>query len=136
MPAPKIKGILFPLQRDGRGDFVTSDDEAELVSASIEQIMGVRGSGATRQGEMPWRTKFGSQLDRLRHSNANDALPDIAQYFVVDAISVFEPRARLRNVAVARESTGSMTGLRINVSYTLRRANPQAPLEKVEVVTP
>jgi phage baseplate assembly protein W len=136
MTAPTTYGLLFPLQRDGRGDFNKGELE-QLVKAAIEQIIGVRGAGPTAQGELPWRTAFGSQVYRLRHSNNDDALEDIVRFFVLDAIKIYEPRVSLTAVSVQPEAVtgfGDRAALRIKVSYSVRRTSVSRSAETVEVL--
>lgn len=128
------KGLVFPLQRDGRGDFVTSDDINVLLDASLQQILGTRGAGPRTQGELPWRTNFGSGLHRLRFANNDDALTDIARYFVVDAISRFEPRVQLTDARVEKTTVVSDgDGLQVSVAYRVRAEKSVPAIAKLEV---
>jgi phage baseplate assembly protein W len=136
MSTPDAYGLLFPFQRDGRGDFAKGEI-AELVRGAIQQVLGVRGAGPSTQGELPWRTAYGSQVYRLQHANNDAALEDIVRFFVLDAIANYEPRIQLTDVRVSRESVsgfGERAALRVSASYTIRRSAVSTPVETVEVV--
>lgn len=114
-------GLLFPPARDGRGDWITGDG-IEAINSSIKQIVGVRGAGADTQGELPWRTEFGSQVHRLLYADNTAAIEGIAQIFVVDALRRYEPRIDLREVSIERFEVAGLgrVGLRAHVAYTIR----------------
>lgn len=128
------KGLVFPFQRDGRGDFVTSDVITELIESSMAQILGTQGAGPRTQGELPWRTNFGSGLHRLRFANNDEALLDIAKYFVVEAVSRFEPRADLAAARIEPTTVNTYNdGLRISLDYRVRVERSVPTLAKLEV---
>lgn len=136
--SPVTQGLLFPLQRDGRGDFLTSKNLNELIVAAIKQVLGVRGAGPVTQGELPWRTQFGSQTYRLRHSNNDEALVDIVKYFVLDALAKFETRILLLDTQITQETApgfGPKSVLRVKVKYRIRSTRPSSQVETVEVTT-
>lgn len=136
-------GLIAPFQRDQKGDFANSGG-LTLIKSSIRQILGVRGADERTQGELPWRTEFGSVLHRLRHSNNDEALEDIAQVFVADAIARFEPRVSLLDVEFERkdhEIFGPNTILVIRVFFNVitednARNNVIIPDQVVEVDLP
>ena len=117
-------GLLAPFARDQKSDFV-SGRGVELIKSSIRRIVGVRGASETAQGELRWRTEFGSQLYRLRHSNNDDVLADIARVYVVDAITRWEPRVSVLDVVIERAAStfGPNTVLRITVRFGVINQN-------------
>lgn len=127
-------GLIFPLARDGRGDFATGSG-VEAINASLRNILGVRGAGADTQGELRWRTEFGSQIHRLRFADNTEALEDIARVFVVDAVRRYEPRVDLRAATVERFDVAGygLTGLRVRLAYTLR--NTRTPENRAYTTT-
>jgi hypothetical protein len=128
------KGLVFPFQRDGRGDFMVSDVITELLESSMVQILGTRGAGPRTQGELPWRTNFGSGLHRLRFANNDEALIDIARYFVVDAVGRFEPRADLAAARVEPVNVNTFNdGLQISLDYRVRVEKSVPTLATLEV---
>ena len=110
-------GLLRPFRRDEKSDFTNGEAEA-LVRACIGQILGTRCGSDTLQGEVPWRSEFGSLLHTLRHRRNDLATLETARIYVAEAIQRWEPRARLRDVTVQREVS---SGLNENIlSITLR----------------
>ena len=114
-------GLIRPLRRDGKGDFVHVCAEA-LIRASVAQILGTVSQSGTRAGELSWRPEFGSQLNLLRHRNNDEALEDVARAYVVQALERWEPRVRVRAASIER--TGTPTAfdqniLRVRLRYDL-----------------
>ena len=87
-------GIVAPFQRDGKGDFLNGCAEV-LVRASVERILGVLAMSDTTHGDLEWMPEFGSLMDRIRHSNATEGVEDLARYYVVDALRIWEPRINI-----------------------------------------
>jgi uncharacterized protein len=118
-------GLLSPFRRDRKGDFANGGGMA-VVSSALRQILGVRGANERVQGELPWRTEFGSQLPLLRHRNNDEILEDFARVYVVDAIERWEPRVTITNIDFSREdhpTFGPNTILRITAFYRLIEQN-------------
>ncbi len=77
--------------------------------SAVGQILGTKAQSETTQGELPWRTQFGSLLYLLRIRNNSPALVEVARAFVVRALQEWEPRIRVTRVQVTRKK--SDTGL-------------------------
>jgi phage baseplate assembly protein W len=126
------RGLIRPFRRDQKTDFAATGGAA-LVKAAVGQILGTMCSDPNRpemQGEMPWRTEFGSLLYLLRHRKNDDALAALARSHVGTALARWEPRVRVTNVEVTREQATSGSGenvLRIWITYDIlaqpRRGN-------------
>jgi phage baseplate assembly protein W len=112
-------GILRPFSRDEVGDFLNGGAE-RLIRSAVGQVLGTRAAAGQRMGELRWRPEFGSQLYRLRHSNANGILIDIARYYVVEALSRWEPRIKVTgfNITVNNDTTYG-TSLVIKMRYSI-----------------
>jgi phage baseplate assembly protein W len=95
-------GLVRPFQRDGKSDFANSSGVA-LVKACIGQILGTQAGSNFSQGELPWRTEFGSLLHTLKHKRNDAALADLTRTYVAEAIRRWEPRVRLKHVEVTRD---------------------------------
>lgn len=91
-------GMVRPFFRASHGD-VCSDQGVNLVLSNLGQILG------TAKRTLPWRTDFGSDLERLRHMRNTPALRDVAAVNVRDAFSLWEPRARLKSLDVAKPAS-------------------------------
>jgi uncharacterized protein len=61
------------------------------------------GSSDFTQGELPWRTEFGSLLHLLCHQKNDRVLQELARVYVVDALKRWEPRVVVTSVQIARE---------------------------------
>lgn len=134
-------GLLAPMRRDGHGDWANAGGLV-LIRSAIRQIVGTRGPSGAMQGELPWRTAFGSATHLLRHRNNDEDLEDFARVYVTDAIERWEPRVQVTDVQTTREETpfGKPTLLRIVVFFRLIQKNVrgnQVLLEEqsVEVLT-
>ena len=84
-------GLLRPFRRDQKTDFAAGGGEA-VVRSAVGQILGTIGSSDFTQGELPWRTEFGSLLHLLRHQKNDRILEELARVYVVDALKRWEPR--------------------------------------------
>lgn len=89
------RGLLVPFRR-GAADFV-SGEGADLINGEIQQVLGIRCSSATTQGELPWRTDFGSLIQHARHRNNDAVLEALLTQWAVDAVARW-----LRYVRVTR----------------------------------
>jgi phage baseplate assembly protein W len=71
------------------------------------------------QGELPWRTEFGSLLHLLRHQRNDAVLQELARVYVVDALKRWEPRVVITSVEVTRERQDSENVLAIRLRYNV-----------------
>jgi len=115
-------GILRPFQRDRRSDFAAAGGEA-LVRSAVGQILGTMAASDFTQGELPWRTEFGSLLHLLRHQKNDAVLQELARVHVADALKRWEPRVQLTSVHVTRERDRGDNVLAVRVRYNLISAN-------------
>jgi phage baseplate assembly protein W len=115
-------GLLRPFRRDRKADFAAAGGEA-LVRSAIGQILGTMASSEFTQGELPWRTEFGSLLHLLRHQKNDAVLQELARVYVVDALKRWEPRVQLTSVQVTRERDRGENVLAIRLRYNIISAN-------------
>lgn len=95
-------GVSFPFER-GASDLQTLFGE-DLVLSSVPYILLTRSDGPNMQGEQPWDTGFGSQLERLKHSSLDqDSLKAFAEFFIVEALAINEPRLIVDYVDVEKK---------------------------------
>ena len=116
------RGVVRPFIRNGRGDFNVQTGRA-LIQAAVGQVLCTRCASETTQGEIAWRTDFGSLLYQLKHQPNTEATDEIARVYVVDALGLWEPRIRVTGVTVGRDPQASSEGensLVIKVRYILR----------------
>jgi len=115
-------GLLRPFGRDRRSDFTAAGGE-QLIKSAVGQVLGTVGSSDFTQGEIPWRTEFGSLLHLLRHQKNDATLQELARVYVVDALKRWEPRVQVTSVAVTREQLDGENILAIRVRYNIISTN-------------
>ena len=115
-------GLLRPFRRDRKADFAADGGEAAVRSA-VGQILGTMAGSDVTQGELPWRTEFGSLLHLLRHQRNDAMLQELARVYVVDALKRWEPRVVVTSVRVVREQQDGENILAIRVRYNIISAN-------------
>lgn len=115
-------GLLSPLRRDKKADFAASGGEA-LVRASVQQILGTVGASDFTQGELPWRTEFGSLLFLLRHQKNDVALQELAKVYVADALRRWEPRVVVTGLTAKRLEDGEGNKLVLRLRYNVIQRN-------------
>jgi hypothetical protein len=115
-------GLLRPFRRDRKADFAAAGGEA-LVRSAVGQILGTMASSDFTQGELPWRTEFGSLLHLLRHQKNDAVLQELARVHVADALKRWEPRVQLTSVQVTRERDRGENVLALRIRYNIISAN-------------
>ena len=111
-------GILRPLRRDKKNDWAAAGGEA-LVRSAVGQILGTMAASNFTQGELPWRTEFGSLLHLLRHQKNDAVLQELARVHVADALKRWEPRVQLTSVQVTRERDRGENVLALRIRYNI-----------------
>ncbi len=116
------RGLIRPFQRDGKGDFVSATGPA-LVEAAIIQILATRASSSVAEGEVPWRTEFGSWTYMLRHSGNDEILAELARRYVADAIRRWLPRVSVQRARIERLKNEQDDDVQfIAVPFVIRRS--------------
>ena len=115
-------GLLRPFVRDQKLDFASAGG-VKLIQSAVGQILGTVGASDFTQGELDWRTEFGSTLHLLRHQNNDDVLQELARIFVIEALRRFEPRIILTETRVTRESKDGENVLAIRIRYNVIDTN-------------
>ena len=103
-------GLAFPLQL-GVAGLALSAGQAK-VEQSIRIILG------TQYGERVMRPQFGSNLKALAFAPNNASTANLARYYVTEALSNWEPRIDVMDVAVTSDNPGA--ALLIDIRYQLR----------------
>ncbi len=106
-------GLATPFRR-AAADIANASGE-ELVRSCVSQVLGTVGASAYSQGELPWRTDFGSLLHLLRHKNIDDATQALARQYVTEALRQWEPRVRVRSVVFSRDGVILYIRLRYDI---------------------
>lgn len=115
-------GLLRPFRRDQKADFAADGGDAVIKSA-VGQILGTIGSSDFTQGELPWRSEFGSLLHLLRHQKNDRVLQELARVYVVDALKRWEPRVVVTSVQASREQQDGENILAIRLRYNVISTN-------------
>lgn len=95
-------GLLIPFRREA-SDFANGGGIDHLQSM-IEAVLGTRAGSEYTEGELPWRSEFGSLLHFLRHKNNTDILHELARVYVADALARWIPQIRLKDVFASKET--------------------------------
>jgi phage baseplate assembly protein W len=92
------------------------------------RISQVRNVALTEPNELPWRSRFGGGLDRVRHRRLNDVLVELVRVRLRDALGLWAPSIELGAVS-AKQSGESLlltlgvrnrdTGETFNVEFRL-----------------
>ena len=115
-------GLLRPFRRDLKSDFASAGGETLLRSA-VGQVLGTMAQSEVTQGELPWRTEFGSRLHLLRHHKNDAVLQELARAYVVEALKRWEPRIVVTSVNATREPLEGTNVLTLRIRYNLISAN-------------
>lgn len=95
-------GVITPFRR-GANDFTNSGGVAFLQSM-ISQVLGVACDSDYTQGELPWRTEFGSLVHFIRHKNNDAVAGELARVYVADALGRWVPQIRIKDVTIERKN--------------------------------
>jgi phage baseplate assembly protein W len=128
------RGLSIPFRRDRARDWASASGEA-LVRSAVAQVLGTVGASDFTQGELPWRTEFGSLLHLLRHQKNDVALREMAKVYVQDALRRWEPRIMVTRLDAERleDSEGSKLVLRLRYNVIQRNVpGNQVLLEGIE----
>jgi phage baseplate assembly protein W len=125
------RGLSIPFRRDRQRDWASASGE-DLVRSAVAQVLGTVGASDFTQGEMPWRTEFGSLLHLLRHQKNDVALREMAKVYVQDALRRWEPRIMVTRLDAERLDDSKLV---LRLRYNLIQRNVpgnQVLLEGIE----
>jgi len=106
-------GLAFPVQLDGTGQIALAAYEDDVQEA-IRIIL------STTPGERAMRPDFGAGLNALLFEPLSTMTMTLAQYYVQQALTTWEPRIDSLDVQVSSTSPGT---LNIDISYRVRATN-------------
>ncbi len=104
------RGLAYPVTVGAAG--LGQSAGIAKVEESIRIILG------TQYGERVMRPKFGSNLTSLAFAPNNASTANLARYYVEEALTRWEPRIELVDVAVSHDNV--LGRLLIDISYRLR----------------
>ena len=96
------RGPTMPFRRDGKGDIANGSD-VELIRSNVYRVLSTICSSPRSRGELPWRPEFGSLLNLMRFRNNDGVLGQVAQEYVIDALRIWEPRARVKSANIVQD---------------------------------
>jgi phage baseplate assembly protein W len=67
------------------------------------RVAQVRNVALTEPGELPWRSRFGAGLGRLRHRRLDEVLVERARVMLRDSLRLWAPSLELRAVTTDHE---------------------------------
>lgn len=114
------RGILTPFRRDGVSDFANGTGGA-LIRSAVGQILGTRCRSPHAQGELPWRSDFGSLFYLARHRNNDVVLAELVQQWAIDALARWLSCVRVTGVALLRlrDTEGNENILAARIAYNV-----------------
>ena len=105
------KGFAYPLQLSHAKGIKASSQEAK-VKESILVILG------TQYGERLMRPRFGCNLKSLVFAPNNRATANLAQHYVTEGLTTWEPRILLDDVFVENDNQNGC--LVIHIQYRIK----------------
>lgn len=108
------RGLLLPFRRDKKSDFANGQG-SDLVHSAVRLTLGTICGSDSSQGELPWRTEFGSLLQQLRMRRNSPALAELARYRIVGPLQRWVPSVRVRSVLVTQEDDRTTISVRWDI---------------------
>jgi phage baseplate assembly protein W len=101
-------GLLAPFRFTSAQDFAAGGG-TELGKSDLLELVDVE------QGEVWWRAKQGTRLNRLRHRSNSRAIGALARVSIEQAVAAFDRRIRITGVTAAG---GSDNKTELHIAYT------------------
>lgn len=108
-------GWAFPVHRDPRGRVALTRGR-DTIERAIRLIL------QTAKGERPMRPEFGSDLNTLVFAENSPTTAGLAEYYVREALSRWEPRIEVEEVLVDWSETG-LGQMLIEIRYRIKATN-------------
>jgi uncharacterized protein len=105
------RGAKYPLQLSPKGGVRESSGFAK-IEESIRIILG------TQYGERVMRPTFGCNLQSLVFAPNNAATKHLAEFYVRDGLTRWEPRINVQDVVVTNDTANGL--LRIEIHYKVK----------------
>lgn len=102
------RGVLRPFRRSKNADDFEAGEGGVLLRAAVGLVLGTICQSESTQGELPWRTEFGSLLQLLRHRNLNSALEALARSYVGDALHRWIPAIQVTKFRFLRAGQNTL----------------------------
>jgi phage baseplate assembly protein W len=79
------------------------------------RVAQVRNVALTEPGELPWRTRFGAGLDRVRHRRLDDVLVEVLRVSLRDSLRLWAPSLDL--VAITTPQDGEELHINLVIGH-------------------
>lgn len=110
-------GLLLPFQRDLKDDFANGNGDP-LFKSHVLLVLGIDAESEVADGELEWRTDFGSRFYLLRQQRNTIALQALAEFYAREAFDNWLPEFQLRSVSAARQIIdGRDVGVQIHIGF-------------------
>jgi len=112
-------GINFPMEftTSKKIGTIKESNAGERISDSIHLIL------ATRIGERPFNPEFGSRLPELVFEPLDDGLKELLRHYTVEALSRWEKRISIDQVALTEQYEGNPNAIGITIYYSIRNSH-------------
>ena len=125
MATAYFRGVAFPFKKDSVALPAPVTDD-ELVKQSLLQIL------LTARGERVMRPEFGCDLYSFVFENNDELLAQLLRAEISAAITRFEPRAALEDVAFEREGSNLIVYVQYRVVSTRTLNTVQVAIPTVQ----
>jgi phage baseplate assembly protein W len=87
----------------------------------IGQVLGTMAGSDYTEGEIPWRSDFGSLLHLLRHRNNDPVTAELARVYIGEALARWIPQIRLIDVRTEKRKgpEGEENVLEVRIKYRI-----------------
>ena len=112
----EIKGVSYPLTKDGEGGFFTRQTDTKLIQNNLRQLI------LTEKGERPMQPNFGVRLRSRLFEPLTQSLISGLKKEIKATIKQYEQRIRITDLRVWEDkdsSAHSYNRIRIAVTYSL-----------------
>jgi phage baseplate assembly protein W len=113
-------GWAFPIEVDARGRIALSRQEQDIDQAIRMIVM-------TPKGQRIMRPEFGCHIHELMFAPNNGATASLAARYVEEALGMWEPRIRVRDVNASIDPSDA-SRLLIDVQYEVKATNDRRSL--------
>lgn len=101
-PRYAARGVLFPLRRDGKGDWANGTGEALAIS-KVELVIG------TRPGEVTHDPYFGCRIGEARHKNNTTVRRALMRLSIIDAFVRYLPSMDLIAIEITQRARSGVS---------------------------
>lgn len=113
-------GWSFPIRIDARGQVALARQERDIEEAIFMILL-------TPKGQRMMRPEFGCQIHDLIFAPNDSTTAGLAEYYVREALAMWEPRIEVQRVEVNRDTQNSEL-LSIKIEYQVKATHDKRSL--------